>query len=1203
MRTGAPSAWRGDQIVPDIDDYRPPGDGIHHPSRRVVRARPFRHPEIFPDPLSRGCLTDAPSPSVQVDEGDTYKLSKAERDAIMVRTTAKTRAERIKQVREQEKLWARHKAREYRSSVKDHHAELNAQLHDGWVKARDEKQKQLERDYSNAAAGIGRAQRAAQRQAVEDKRVRAARAQREAQKFDNKLVALERFETALKKEYERLDELESPLFKARDRRNKAEQLAKNVRTGMRDKWEKDERDGVHTRRDAMRTMAEAGKSRRVYRPDAFKMTHFNDIMAGPAPGPKQRMKYKEKMDGGPGAPTAYAGDWFPRDAAGAYVVKREQAFGAKLKAEREQARLEDERLELAERTKKERALYMKRSAKAIQYERAARDEKPLSAQSAEIREEGKEKIKNIGKVDAAEEEKQARAAQQEMERDFQFKDIDEPTGPSASGPSVGFDDAAPFEGMFDEKQEDARLDQILSQGLDPDDPLLKVLQMAKEAVPRGAAAERLARHGVVGSTMEEIAAIAHGGDDEYEDPVCQPVPFQGPAPPSPRVIALSEDSDSDDEDGYTPSGGGAGLPPGESNFYSDAQLDAALAAVAARNNTPSRFGITEDEDEESAARRSAEELDFVSSALQDDTMNTTGVFSRSGDEERDFRDLPDQGGFGSPEERSPRAAGAGPVSESTAVVSTVPGASSSSGTAEEEMKASLAATTRAMDRVTAAASAAEYNLHAASLLASADTGMPGRVEIPELKPLDAILGALGKQVEALDAAAAAAARAAAEPSAGSFTSSDIISQAEASLEGRTPGLGFEYDETVSTEMGDTSAMYAAASAAALNSAPPTEASAHAATPGGGADGTPGGAATATTPQSAGGSDYKIEPQRDASAAVVHSATPAGIGQHQRRNFLSTEPEIASIAAKIAAAAYAQNPGEAPETVAKRVAAAMTEALEAQKATRSPNTRVDAPGSPALWDESDGNVDSSWARALGALDNEWAKSVVDIAPVPKTTSPPRYADTGYDDEEEEEERVSEEEERASVSTLAPPVRVPLDASDPSSTRPEGVRVGGGGWGGLDRSADTEMSLSLDGRSLAALANASFDVPTDEENDMFISDSDVEGSNAWEDFKTTVFTPTRAKKAPAPQTTAKVKPAKSKKGKPPAAPAFKARVQRLAAKEQAKAKVSEPVSPEDEAAAAEERMRKRKEAAALRKKAAAFDRRNREHLQKLQTLRKK
>jgi hypothetical protein len=38
-------------------------------------------------------------------------------------------------------------------------------------------------------------------------------------------------------------------------------------------------------------------------------------------------------------------------------------------------------------------------------------------------------------------------------------------------------------------------------------------------------------------------------------------------------------------------------------------------------------------------------------------------------------------------------------------------------------------------------------------------------------------------------------------------------------------------------------------------------------------------------------------------------------------------------------------------------------------------------------------------------------------------------------------------------------------------------------------------------------------------------------------------------------------------------------------------------------AEERAKKRKEAAALRKKAAAFDRRNREHLKKLQATRKK
>ena len=108
-------------------------------------------------------------------------------------------------------------------------------------------------------------------------------------------------------------------------------------------------------------------------------------------------------------------------------------------------------------------------------------------------------------------------------------------------------------------------------------------------------------------------------------------------------------------------------------------------------------------------------------------MNTTGMFSRSTDDVDVGRPRPTRAGSVHPEERSPRAPGPGPVSESTAVVSTVPGASSSSGTAEEEMRASLAATTRAMDRVTAAAAAAEYNLQAASLLASRDTGTPGGV--------------------------------------------------------------------------------------------------------------------------------------------------------------------------------------------------------------------------------------------------------------------------------------------------------------------------------------------------------------------------------------------------------------------------------------------------------------------------------------------
>ena len=77
--------------------------------------------------------------------------------------------------------------------------------------------------------------------------MRATKAHKEAQKFDDKLVALERFETALKKEYERLDELESVHFKARDRRNKAEQLAKNVRLAMKEKWEKEELKGTHSR--------------------------------------------------------------------------------------------------------------------------------------------------------------------------------------------------------------------------------------------------------------------------------------------------------------------------------------------------------------------------------------------------------------------------------------------------------------------------------------------------------------------------------------------------------------------------------------------------------------------------------------------------------------------------------------------------------------------------------------------------------------------------------------------------------------------------------------------------------------------------------------------------------------------------------------------------------------------------------------------
>ena len=162
-------------------------------------------------------------------------LTKAERDIISARTMAKARAERIKQVREQERLWARHKAREYRASVKDHPRRVNTQLHDGWVKARDENQTARTR-LQHAAAGIGLSHRAAHRQAVEDKRmVRDEGAQGGRKSSTTSSSRWSDSETALKKEYERLDELESVHFKARDRRNKAEQLAKNVRLAMKEK--------------------------------------------------------------------------------------------------------------------------------------------------------------------------------------------------------------------------------------------------------------------------------------------------------------------------------------------------------------------------------------------------------------------------------------------------------------------------------------------------------------------------------------------------------------------------------------------------------------------------------------------------------------------------------------------------------------------------------------------------------------------------------------------------------------------------------------------------------------------------------------------------------------------------------------------------------------------------------------------------------
>ena len=184
-------------------------------------------------------------------------------------------------------------------------------------------------------------------------------------------------------------------------------------------------------------------------------------------------------------------------------------------------------------------------------------------------------------------------------------------------------------------------------------------------------------------------------------------------------------------------------------------------------------------------------------------------------------------------------------------------------------------------------------------------------------------------MEALDAAAAAAAAGCRAYAPAAFTSSDIISRAEASLEDG-PRAG-SLTTRRSPEMGDTSAMYAAASAAALSSAHATEAERGARTPEGGIgadddDGTPGGAAAARRRRVRTTSSSRRGTRRTQSLTPRRQRRTGG-----RRNFLGTGP-VASIAAKIAARRVRAKPGSAPETVAKQVAAAMLEALERRESS-------------------------------------------------------------------------------------------------------------------------------------------------------------------------------------------------------------------------------------------------------------------------------
>jgi ribonuclease E len=411
------------------------------------------------------------------------------------------------------------------------------------------------------------------------------------------------------------------------------------------------------------------------------------------------------------------------------------------------------------------------------------------------------------------------------------------------------------------------------------------------------APEALARRGVAGATMSEIAAVVRAGERAV------------PSPRRPYDTQATYDSDGSDDDFVGPAGG-AGLPL--SSFVDEAQLDAAVAA-AAEHGRRAALAAASPLDPAGAASASAARLSAMARSLEADTSELSGSRSLNLSEDTThlFSNTMDDVTAASLTEAD--------AAPSTAPApSTLPG-SSSSGDAEAEMRASLAATAAAMDRVTQEAEAAEAVLAAAARRAAVrpasafdetaeyESDLPGRVEVPALKPLDAILGALGEQVRALDAAAAEASARAPESQFGSSSSGGSAGDANVANASATQ---------------DDSALYAAAAAAANDSAPPSsydarslgEVSAHRenspSTPGDpNLFASPAGA-PAETPQSADAPPYGLKPQRDAFGGYGANAV-----------------DVAAVAARIAAAAVADAaPGETPDATARRVASAMEAAL-------------------------------------------------------------------------------------------------------------------------------------------------------------------------------------------------------------------------------------------------------------------------------------
>ena len=546
-----------------------------------------------------------------VDAGDAYKPG-YESVVAHAKASSSSRLTRIQQVREQEKLWARFQAREFRAAVKDHHVELTNQLHQGWLEARALKQQELERDYSGAVVGVGRAQRDAA--ALGDATAKKRRAREMAvQKFDADLSALERHETALGKEFERLDDVQAPYFVAADRRVRATALADKTREDMRAK-NAAFADSEEGRRKKLVERLVAETDARVARPTrggrkmaaaTFKDTHFNDLVVDRATGVAVGVRRARK---GPGAGHADTGALALAPAAaaveidGVAAVERAtsshggpgekknaavSAFDAAFERERVRAERRDEELK-AMRAKK--AKEASRANAAAQRARAVASKREMAAKmDEEARADRARKVREMAKggglINAPllrkwNEKKRTEDTLKAFETAFSEisgargsssgAGADAPGAPESPGADIfddeqPFDDAAPasspgggFDTLFEASEEEQRLGEM---GLE------NVLAMARGAQTpveeRLDAPETLARRGVAGATMSEIASVVRASER---------------AVPSPRrpydTQAYADDSDDD----FVGPAGGAGPPP--SSFIDEERLDAAVAAAA-----------------------------------------------------------------------------------------------------------------------------------------------------------------------------------------------------------------------------------------------------------------------------------------------------------------------------------------------------------------------------------------------------------------------------------------------------------------------------------------------------------------------------------------------------------------------------------------------------------------------------------------------